>query len=229
MTALNFMLHEDGVIIAMDTLSLLARNKKPFKFVSKMFLLPHMQCVICGTGNMGAIIDWYSFVQKNILSNGIYQLNELSKKAIPQFMKEHNEDNSCTIYQFGLHELDDKFHGFAYRSTNNFQSEEIQYGFGIKPPDAFKDENGMIDFDTISSLSTKPEEVLAAVMRIQKDYDDKLDIDKRLGIGGKIEILYLSRDSMVIRNYDVFDDYDEIYGQMLEGLSDLNSDLKENI
>lgn len=223
MTALNFMLHEEGAIIAMDTLSLLARNKKSFKFVSKMFLLPHMQCVICGTGNMVAIIDWFAFVQKNILSNGIYQLNELSKEVMPQFMKEHNEDNSCTIYQFGLHELDNKFHGFAYRSTNNFQSEEIQHGFGIKPPDAFKDENDVIDFDTISSLSTRPEEVLAAVMRIQKDYDDKLDIDRRLGIGGKIEILYLSRDSMVMRNYDVFDDYDETYGQMLEGLSQLNS------
>ena len=149
MTALNFVLSEDTVIISMDTLSSRAVDHGPHKFVSKIFPLPHMNCVICGTGNMGAILDWFCFVEKNIVANGIYQLDLLTSQTIIPFMDDHNGENSCTIYQFGLHETDNKFHGYAYRSTNKFSSEEIICGIGIKPPDAFKTAEGELDLSGI--------------------------------------------------------------------------------
>lgn len=166
MTALNFMLSEEVAIISMDTLSLRANDHKPYKFVSKIFPLPHMDCVICGTGNLEAIINWFSFVNKNVIANGIHQLDLLTRQSIVSFMAEHNGNNSCTIYQFGLNEIDDKFHGFAYRSSRGFSGEEIDYGLGVKPQDAFRIPDGQFDQSKISGESA--EEILANIMHQQK-------------------------------------------------------------
>lgn len=223
MTALNFILQDDGVIISMDTLALSAGNKAPFKFVTKFFPLPHMNCIICGTGNMQAIIDWFGWVQKNIVANGIYQLNELSKKAMYDFMKDINGDNFCTIYQFGLHEIDNKFHGYAYRSKNNFQSEELEQGIGVKPTDAFKTVNGGVDLSPYMPEGASVEEILINIMERQKEYDSCLGIDERLGIGGIVQIVYLGRDSIAIKNYKYFDDFEATYDEILSNLEYLNS------
>jgi len=223
MTALNFILQDDGVIISMDTLALSAENKAPFKFVTKFFPLPHMNCIICGTGNMQAIIDWFGWVQKNIVANGIYQLDELSKKALRDFMKNANSDNFCTIYQFGLHEIDNKFHGFAYRSTNNYESEEIKQGIGVKPADAFKTVDSGTDLSPYMPAGASVEEFLTRIMKQQKEYDSLLGVEERLGIGGIIQIVYLNRDSMVIKNHKYFDDFDATHEEILSNLEYLNA------
>lgn len=94
---IRLILHDNGVILAMDTLALSKENREPFKMVTKFFPIPHMNCLICGTGNMNAILDWFIFIEKNIIANGIYQLNKLTTECIGEFMKEHNGDNSCSI------------------------------------------------------------------------------------------------------------------------------------
>jgi hypothetical protein len=40
---------------------------------------------------------------------------------------------TTTVYHFGFSEVTGLIHSFAYRSANNFQSEKIAYGLGIKP------------------------------------------------------------------------------------------------
>lgn len=221
MTALNFILSDESVIISMDTLSLNALTHKPHKYVTKFLPLPHMNCVICGTGNMGAIIDWFSFVEKNIVANGIYQLNLLTQQVICDFMNEHNGENSCTIYQFGLHEIDNKFYGYAYRSTNEFNSEEINKGIGVKPPDAFINKSGELDFNDINTNNSSIDDLLYEIMLKQKIYDDTRNENDRLGIGGIVQVLYLTKDNIVIKNYKYFDDYEEKHTQMLDALNRL--------
>ena len=223
MTALNFILRDEGVIISMDTLALSAKNKAPFKFVTKFFSLPHMNCIICGTGNMQAIIDWFGWVQKNIVANGIYQLNELSKKSMYDFMKDINGDNFCTIYQFGLHEVDNKFHGYAYRSKSKFQSEEIKQGIGVKPPDAFMTMDGSMDLAPYMPDGASVEDILINIMEQQKEYDSFLPIAERLGIGGIIQIVYISKDSIIIKNYKYFDDFESTHEEILSNLQYLNA------
>jgi len=149
-----------------------------------------MNCVICGTGNMQAIIDWFGWVQRNIVANGIYQLNYLLKKAMYNFMKDANGDNFCIIYQFGLHEIDDKFRGYAYRATNNFESEEIKQGIGVKPTDVFETKNGEIDLSSYMPEGASIEEILINIIERQKEYNSSLDIVERLGIA---QIVYLKK------------------------------------
>lgn len=220
MTALDFIIQDDAVIVAMDTLSLRAVDHKPYKMVTKFLPIPHMNTLICGTGNMGAIIDWFSWVEKNVIANGIYQLDKITQQVIKKFMDEHNGDNSCTIYQFGLHELDGKYHGYAYRSANGFRSEEIQKGIGVKPPDAFLTADGTMDLSPYAPEGATIQKMLSNIMHRQKEYDDSLDVDDRLGIGGIIQIVILSKDKMVIENYEYFDDFESTHVEMLKNLDD---------
>ena len=43
------------------------------------------------------------------------------------------DDLMTTVYHFGFSEVTGLIHSFAYRSTNNFRSEQISYGLGYKP------------------------------------------------------------------------------------------------
>ena len=168
---------------------------------------------------MGAIIDWFAWVEKNIVANGIYQLNELTQQVIKGFMDEHNGDNSCTIYQFGLHEVDKNFYGYAYRATNDFKSEEIKKGaICVKPGDAFVTQEGYVDITPYCPEGSSIEEKLFNIMHRQKEHDDALDTSEQLGIGGIVQVIYLSQDSIVIKNFKHFDDFEDTFIQILNNL-----------
>ena len=203
----------------MDTLSCRKSDKMPYKFVSKFCHLPQMNCVICGTGNMGVIIDWIAFVQKSIAANGIYQLDILTSRSLPGFMKEHNGDNLCTIYQFGLHEIDKFFHGFVYRSTDDFKSNELQQGLGVKPPDAFLDEHGALDLSDIPSDENNIDGIFIYVMDKQKKFDEKRPLKDRVRIGGLNQIIMLTREYALTKTIKAFDDLEEDLNFMLQQMS----------
>lgn len=136
-------------------------------------------------------------------------------------MDAHNGDNPCTIYQFGLHELNKKFHGYAYRSTNDFKSEELAQGsICVKPPDAFLTQGGNMNLTPYGSEGSSIEEILFNITRQQKQYDDALAISKRLGIGGIIQVIVLSQDNIVIKNYKHFDDLGDTHIQILNNLNE---------
>lgn len=208
MTALNFLLMKDRVALSMDTLTLKKADNMPYKFVSKFIHLPQMNCIICGTGNMPAIIHWIAHVQECMQSNGIYQLNLLTSQVLNEFMRTEvvTLALTTTIYQFGLSELDNNFHGYAYRSTNNFESEEIAYGIGIKPPDAFI-ENKALNMDLVDFNFDNIENSFVRIMEKQKERDDKL-VDK-LGIGGYMQMILLSHAGAITKSIKVFDDFSE--------------------
>lgn len=217
MTALNYVLTDNEVILAMDTLVTKNFDKTPYKMATKFVPIPHMNCILCGTGNFEAIVDWFSFIQKNIVGNGIYQLNKLTQQALPKFMEEHNDNFSTTIYQFGLDEVEDIFKGYAYRSTSNFQSEELKKAIGIKPSDGFMD-SGNINLSSYISENDTVDEILTKIMYKQKEYDENLKVEERVGIGGIIQIVNLRKNSFSINNYKYFDDYEQTYKEILAQL-----------
>jgi hypothetical protein len=98
MSALIYFLQENQVVLAMDTLSSARAESelKPFKYVSKIFPLPHMNSVICGTGEFFPILKWFEFVESSIVANGIVYLNRLTELSIKEFMKNENPSNSLT-------------------------------------------------------------------------------------------------------------------------------------
>lgn len=113
MSALNFILTEEQVIISMDTLVINQPSGQPVKTVTKLLPVPHMNRIVCGTRNLKSIINWFSFIENKIIANGIYQLDKITDANLNDIIGE--EMCSCTIYKFGLNEIDNKFYGYVYR------------------------------------------------------------------------------------------------------------------
>jgi hypothetical protein len=138
MTALNFILDPNCVIIFMDTLSLRV-NKEPFKYVSKIFPLPHLRGVLCGTGSLNTIWDWHVFIQGQVIGNIMDIPNKMAPSQLKRIHSKYdmNGTNDVTIYHFGFNPREDegRIKGFAFRSTKNFEPEELVDGFSIKPHD----------------------------------------------------------------------------------------------
>jgi hypothetical protein len=223
MSALIYILNENQVIIAMDTLSSINTKTglKPYKFLSKIFPLMHMNCVVCGTGNFDPILKWFEFVESSFVANGIVYLNRLTELSIKEFMKNENPSNSfTTIYQFGLSEEDCKFYGYAYRSTNDYLSEKLEYTIGIKPQDVFGTDE---DLSRFLEANTK-QDILVSLMLKLKEYDDKLDNinPNKVGIGGHMEVCMLKENSLHIERQDIFPDSASVYKKILANCSDRN-------
>ncbi|GAV11370.1 hypothetical protein [Paenibacillus sp. NAIST15-1] len=204
MTAINFIYEENQVTIYMDTLSL-DLNRRPLKFVSKIYPIPHLKTVICGTGNMDLILDWVYFVQRKLTAADIAYLREITSETLSELNKKYPPDISTTIYQFGYSQIDEKIKGYAYRSTNSFNQEEYDYGFGIKP---------QIDFDFGSEVDL--ESAFVHLMIKQKENDDLSPT--RIGIGGEIQRLIMKKDTFLLQTIHRFSDFDECYAEILENL-----------
>ncbi|AIQ75890.1 hypothetical protein MKZ21_24765 [Paenibacillus sp. FSL P2-0536] len=81
MTAMDAFFTEDFVYIAMDTLSLSMYDRKPYKYASKIFPLPHLRGVMCGTGNLDLILKWYTRIQKNVVAKDIDYLKRYNSNV----------------------------------------------------------------------------------------------------------------------------------------------------
>ncbi|MPN28603.1 hypothetical protein SDC9_176045 [bioreactor metagenome] len=164
---------------------------------------------------MTAILKWFEFIQTNIVANGIYQLDRLTKKNIMSFMSKENPTNeSTTLYQFGIHEIDNKIYGYAYRSTNDYSSEQLPYSIGVKPTGPFETDDNLFDF--LSGLLG--EEALQKVMLKLKEYDDQLETQNtyKVGIGGLLEVCVFEKYSLDIKIYDIFPDYRSVHEEILK-------------
>lgn len=217
MTALNFILDPEYVLITMDTLCS-KPNKEPLNYVSKIIPLPHLKSVICGTGAVDLILDWYILIEKQIVARDIYKLDKLAPEQLNKLAQKYmlNESNtSATIYQFGFSEAYGRFKGFAYRSENNFRSETLNDGFGLKPqsPEIIQYYNelfrarGTIDLDLLIEL-----------MKYQKINDGEKDKTERVGIGGSIHLCRLDKYKQFLWECYAFEDYEEMWNKMLKNL-----------
>ena len=105
------------------------------------------------------------------------------------------DDATVTIYHFGFSQLENCIHSYAYRSTNNFASESLPYGQGVKPECTFP-KNG--DF----------EKCIPMMMREQRTNQSIRPLKERVAIGGEIQMLVLDRYGYRITTIDRFEDYD---------------------
>jgi hypothetical protein len=86
-------------------------------------------------------------------------------------------------------------HSFAYRSTNDFQSEPIEYGIGVKPECAIP-------------INYRLPQDIKAMMDEQRTIQTSLSKDKRIYVGGEIQVYHLSREGCYVCTLDRFEDYD---------------------
>ena len=218
MTALNFALEADRVIIFMDTLALRMDNKKPVKYASKIFPLPHLRGVLCGTGSLNTIMDWFVYIQGHVIGNTMDIPNKIAPSQLTEIHSKYdlNGTNETTIYHFGFNprEEDGRINGFAFRSTNNFSLEELKDGIGIKPHD---DEIIKYLKDALDTYNGSVEDLFINIMKLQKKKDDEESPKKRIGIGGSIHLLHFDKNRQFLWECYNFDDYDETFSKMLLG------------
>ena len=88
---------------------------------------------------------------------------------------------TATIYHFGYDPDFDRFEGFAYRSSNNFESEALAHNIHTQPPMAAQ-----------FSITGFPDDFVETC-RGQKFEQDKLPADKRVHIGGHVMAYTLQR------------------------------------
>lgn len=120
MTALIYILNPKSVMIGMDTLSL-RMDKLPHGYVTKIFPLPHLKSVICGTGAADLTVDWYSIIQKFVIGRDITTLNETAKQKLSELFNnyEFKYKTTASIYHFGYNLKTRKFEGSRFRSDNS--------------------------------------------------------------------------------------------------------------
>jgi hypothetical protein len=169
--------------------------------------------VLCGTGCLDIILEWYSYIQKSVIATDILFLDKIATKKLCEISKSSNlnDDHTATIYHFGHNEKTKKFTGFAYRGTNSFISETLIYGLGIKPPDGEILEFALKEFEQ-KSLP----DAFIKIMQQQKIYDDDLPKKDKVGIGGEIHFLYMDKNNFYSSVCHRFDDYSEALQKIFE-------------
>ena len=136
MTALNFLVQEDQICFAIDTLSISADDRLPSGYLTKFIFLPHLSTVVTGTGHGTFINEWMNFVRGKIIAKDIDHLNEYVPQALNEIAEQFPElgDITATVYHFGFSIRRNIYTGYAYRSVNEWRSEELKPGTGLKPP-----------------------------------------------------------------------------------------------
>lgn len=206
MTALNFLIEPQRVCIAMDTLST-ESEAKPHLFCSKIFLLPHLQGVMCGTGAFPIVIDWFVAIQSEILVRDIPHLDEFTPGFLRSIAAKHGMANDvrATVYHFGYSQLAGEYRAFAYRSTNSFTSEPLVHGLGIKPP---------IDVEPFTEL---PAGFIRLIYR-QREQDRAAIAADQVGIGGEIQFLVMTPRLFQLSTCHRYEDYEALYSEMLKNV-----------
>jgi len=204
MSALILCMREDYLLLSMDTLvSCVDKGitKSLSRYATKMHILPHINCVICGVESAEIKFSWYDFVTNNnsLIVSGISSLDSVAQYNLQHLANSYSLDISCDIYQFGICEYDGKMKGFVYRSKNNYMSEKLQYNkenFYIRPE---------ITGDYIFNDGGWQQE-LFNIMKMQKENQDSSDAADKVYIGGVMQILEMKKDVYKLVNYRNFGD-----------------------
>lgn len=199
MSSLIFYTDSEQVLVATDTLAV-KPDGEPFMFSTKAIHLPHLRTIIAGTG-MGMFSgDWAMMVNNRMVLGGIKNLNEHTPGALRSrwrdCQKEFNlpPEMTTTVYHFGFAEDDGVVCAFAYRSTNNFQSERLGYGYGLKPECTLPTEGSLV-------------EALPSMMNEQREKEAKKPPAERLYIGGECVAMHLTKAGCQTLHVHQFSDY----------------------
>ncbi len=102
---------------------------------------------------------------------------------------------TTTVYHFGFSEVTRLIHSFAYRSANDFRSEQHSgYCLGVKPE------------CSVPNNISLPQDI-RKMMDEQRSIQAALPENQRVHIGGEIEIFHLTKDGFAIYTLDRFEDY----------------------
>jgi len=201
MSSLIFYTDETQIVVATDSLAV-DENGNPAFFCSKAVHIPHLKTVIAGTGASGFANEWALNVSTRMVLAGIHNLDYHTPEGLRNLWEEYKKrysypDNfTTTVYQFGISEESENVVSFAYRSVNNFVSEEVGYGTGVKPE---------CSIQTNGSLN----ETIPLMMKEQREIQEKVPMQERVFIGGEIITFHLTENGCSTFKLGQFDDLNE--------------------
>lgn len=176
MTALNFAISDEGIFLATDTL--VTRDGRPLTFTAKVLMLPHVHGLVSGTGSIVLFQRWSHEIHSETLATHMQLLNICTPGRLRKIWAEMSDverDNGPSdIYHLYYDPDDDQFGGFAYRCSNDFESEPLDNGDYSKPDWGYA--TPIIDF---------PGDLIRACRR-QRFAQEKLAPGERLQIGGQV-------------------------------------------
>jgi hypothetical protein len=200
MSSLIFATDPEQAFVATDTLAV-SYDGEPSFFTTKAFIVPHLKMIIAGTGVLEFMSKWFVQVAHGMVVRGIEHLDCHTPDSLNRIWKKLKEefpipDNfTTTIYHMGFSEEDGQMKSYAYRSTSDFDSEELTYGLRYKPE------------CTIPENYTFPIDI-PAMMQDQRERQALQPKENRLYIGGEILITHLTKNGFHSYNLCKFDDYD---------------------
>jgi hypothetical protein len=199
MSSLIFRTDEDKAFVATDTLAS-SPDGEPAFFTTKVFIVPHLRLVICGIGISGFLGRWFIEINDRMVVKGIDHLNYHTPINLLRLWRDYLKGSSipdnltATIYHFGFSEEDSLIHSYAYRSTKDFNSDKIPYCTGVKPK------------CQIPEQPVFPTDI-KKIMDRQRADQASLPQDKRVYIGGNIQVHHLTREGFFVYTLDQFEDY----------------------
>jgi len=213
MSSLIFHTDQNQAFAATDTLAV-SPDGRPVRFTTKAFIVPHLKLIIAGTGAGGFLGRWFIHINDYILVKGIENLDNHTPRILAadwqRFKQEFaitDTDRTTTVYHFGFSESTGLIRSFAYRSANDFRSEEVGYGVGRKP-ECEAPEDCQLPRD------------IRRMMDEQRAIQAARPKETRLYIGGEIEIHHLLKNGTQIGfqayTLDRFDDYTSDEAAMYE-------------
>jgi len=208
MSSLIIYTEKEQSLIATDTLATSPAGE-PFMFTTKAFALPHLQMIIAGTGISGFLGKWFVQINDRMIVRGIDNLDYHTPVILASFWDEFREKNSIpigpttSVYHLGFSEDEGIIHGYAYRSANGFVSEPLPYGRYVQP-DCQAPENPVFPA------------VIIQMMERQRTNQKSVPKEKRVHIGGKIQIHHLSKEGVYIYTLHKFDDFESVQQMILD-------------
>lgn len=177
MTVLNFMFDKKHLFLVTDSTFSDANDKLPRGYCTKAYCLPHLDGIIAGTGRVDFIISWVMEANTGFSVRDMPHLNQFAtgtlNKMYAQYITDREVADTTTLYHFGYDRRERRMRCFVYRSTNNFQSEELPFGSAVKPG---------IDFSSFP-IANFPGDYLP-IIEAQKASDLALPVEERVGVGG---------------------------------------------
>jgi hypothetical protein len=217
MSSLIFATDSEQVLVATDTLAT-SPNGDPSFFTTKAFIVPHLEMIMCGTGTSGFLGRWFVEVNDRMVVSCIENLDYHTPKILSSLWQDFKRDNSIpdhfstTVYHFGFSGEDGSILSYAYRSSNNFVSEALSYGIGVKPE--------CVVFEGIEL----PRDI-KRLMDEQRSIQQSLPKGERVFIGGKIQIHHLTRMGFCVYVLDQFDDFEEAQQKIFENYNSRKSEV----
>lgn len=217
MTVLNFAITPDGIFVLMD--SLVTQDDEPAFFTSKAMPVPHLNGIICGTGLQKVFHLWSLRVLGGMVAFDLPDLDQFATDSLrdvwSELPEEERQAGTSTIYHFGYDSASDEFLGYAYRSTNDFESEQLMHGVATKPPYAGDLPMGGFPDDFVE------------VCRTQRIEQQSVALGERVHIGGQLAAYMMLRNhregkapsvAITIETAFEFEDYEDMFASCVERL-----------